>query len=68
MSISRSSDVSASAAITVSESIDETSTGAMKSIDRCLLNSSKECINTPNICDFDVFNNSLAKRTISADL
>ena len=68
MSISRSFNVMASTAVTISGTIDETSTGAGKSIESCLNNSSKEFINTPQICDFAAFNNSLVKRTISADL
>ena len=57
-----------SAAMAVFEAVRETSTSEMKSLKTCLLNSSKELINTPNISDFAAFEDLSTKKGLSAYL
>ena len=68
MSISWSFNVSTSDAMAVSEAVGEISTNKMKSLKTCLVTSSKELINIPNISDFAAFEDLSTKRSLSADL
>ena len=52
----------------VSEAVGEISTNKMKSLKTCLVTSSKELINIPNISDFAAFEDLSTKRSLSADL